>query len=113
MDVHCPICGTEIKPEAIPAVSQVAFMWWQCRSQLELKVAPDSVLIVAGAGVWGLGTYGPAVFGATMVNLEHVADCGIGALSPSPGGPGLWGNVCSAGVNLGEDVWNWLHRNTQ
>ena len=47
MVARCPVCGTEIKPDAIPAVSQVVFMCWQCRSQLELKVAPDSVLIVA------------------------------------------------------------------
>ena len=47
MPTRCPVCGTEIKPEAIPAVSQVAFMCWRCRSQRELKVAPDSVPILA------------------------------------------------------------------
>ena len=47
MPSRCRVCGTEINPEVIPASSHVAFMCWRCRSQLELKVAPDSVLIVA------------------------------------------------------------------
>lgn len=47
MPRHCPVCGIEIKPEAIPASARASFECSRCRSQLETTTAPISLLILA------------------------------------------------------------------
>lgn len=47
MLTRCPVCGFEIKPEVIPTSARACFECSRCRSQLEIKTAPTSLLILA------------------------------------------------------------------
>jgi hypothetical protein len=48
MSIRCPVCGTVLQPESIPAVRNTSFQCPRCRTQLEVT-ASDPVPIFAAS----------------------------------------------------------------
>lgn len=87
--------------------------WQELATQITQTANPANIAelyglsVLAGAAGWAAATYYESAGTWLMANQQTVIDCGEGALSPFPGGPGVAGNVCSAAVVGGTAAYDY------
>jgi RHS repeat-associated protein len=69
--------------------------------------------VVTGAGGYAIFAYGSAAWGVALANAGNVINCVEGALSKTPGGPGLVGMACSFVSQASQTIYNEINGDSQ